>query len=160
MALVRNKFITGITDYFINHTPYQLDAGQEVIDNISSMYSINIEEKNTPLLVNQGFGSENTFTVTFRIKNLTENTDLEVELSSKENFITFDNNIFIVLPMETRAVEIFLDKSKVNSLDGAKLISEQVTVSIRNIVTGQTTTRTASTSMLDKIVLPDEVTIE
>jgi hypothetical protein len=160
MALVNNRFTSGITDYFANYIPYQLGMGEVAIDNISDMYSINIFPSDSVIRINQPIGSQNTFTFTFRIKNLTKNTNLEVELIFKENIITCDERIFIVNPEETKTVEIFVDKSEADGVNSLSTIREQMQVIIKNIKTDELSIRRSSTNELDEIILPDEVTVE
>jgi hypothetical protein len=158
MALVQNTFIPGTTEYYELHIPYTTPNGI-AIDKLSDMYSYNIEPRATPLVINQPIGSRNSFGYVFSIKNLTQNVQLQIDIVSKENFITASNPSFIIAPGKTVEVNIILDKSRVNSLGSPRLIEENLTVTIKNL-SSQLAIRQPSATPLEVVSVPDETTIE
>ena len=94
-------------DKLINHTPYPLN-NEILVEDISSMFSYDVMEPLDPVNVQFTFGATQPLIKVFRFKNLTKNTNLELEFD-------FDGEIFqapttlVLLPEETKSINLLLN---------------------------------------------------
>lgn len=89
------------------YVPYSLN-NETLVEDISTMFSYDVMEPLDPVDIQFTFGATQPLIKTFRFKNLTKNTNLELEFD-------FDRGIFqapttlVLLPEETKSVNLLLN---------------------------------------------------
>jgi hypothetical protein len=160
MPLIRNAFTRTSTEFFLNHTPFPVGENEDVIDLLADMYSINVIPTEDTVVINDGFGLENTFEFTISIKNLTNNVTLIADIEYGDFFIKdiADGNV-ILLPKQTVNLMVKADRNKLDNQPTAGLYDSSIAVTIRNPKSSVVAIKNMLTPTLSQYSLPKEITI-
>lgn len=91
----------------VSHVPYSLN-NQTLVEDISGMFSYDVVEPTTPVDLQFTFGATQALVKTFKFKNLTTNTNIELGFE-------FDSGIFqapssvTISPEETVSINLLLN---------------------------------------------------
>lgn len=134
--------------YFLNYTSFSSNGIE--CRSIDDMVSISAIQKTPMTEINYNIGSEERLVLPYQIKNLTNNTRLEVS-------IKFDSNVFLV-NSRSDIVSIILEAGQtrqfnitINSTNLDKLVGNFksiITVDIKNISNGTVVTKNIGVSGL------------
>lgn len=135
--------------YLIDFVPYSFSG--ELCQSIEDMVSVSLQQR-TPSNINYDIGSIDDVNIPVSIKNITNNTKLEVTVTFNNNVFVADDNkninkITVVLePDQIRTVAFVLNKQSLDNL--VRKFETNITISIKNITNGGVVTRNVSVSKL------------
>jgi hypothetical protein len=160
MPLIRNLFTRTSTEFFLNHTPFPVGENEDVIDLLADMYSINVIPTEDMVVINDGFGLENTFEFTISIKNLTNNVNLIAEIDYGNFFVKeIAGESVLILPQQTTNLTVKADRTKIDNQPIAGVFDDSIAVTIRNQKTSVAVIKNMLTPTLSQYSLPKEITI-
>jgi hypothetical protein len=160
MTIIRNTF-TQDTAYFSSHIPLTLGSDEELVTALGEMISYSIIPASGGTVINQPFGAENLYSFNIRIKNLTKNVSLQIELITEELlFEVSRTGNFILRPAESRDLLIAIDEGRFNALGAESQINELLQMKIENLDNGTYAIKNLSLNAVSVSTLPTEIDVE
>ena len=144
--------ISNLTSY----VPYPLN-NQTLVEDIFSMFSYDVMEPTTPVNLQFTFGATKAVVKTFRFKNLTTNTNLELEFQ-------FDSGIFeapstlSLAPEQTVSVDLLLNIANMQSNVTSQPVDFKVRVKNTKPISGPLTLK-ATAEPLAATMLDNTITL-
>lgn len=137
--------------FLIDFTPYKFSG--EICQSIDDMVSIGLQQKFNISTVDYDIGSNDDVNIPVSVKNITNNTRLEVTITFNKNMFVVDvdqniDTITITLePNQTRIFTFFLNKQMLDQTVG--MFDTNISVKIRNLTNGGLITRNVSVTPLE-----------
>lgn len=164
------NFFTGQVSFLETYTPFGIEESLQVIDAIEDMISYEINSTQVPVELNYNIGAEMSYMDAFRLKNLTTNVTIEVNIS-------FDNQIFTVyeegtfadgktplkfnmLPEQTKQFIIVTNNNFLDSKQPYFTNLSNIEITFKNISNGNFVSKRTTTQSLLKRMFPTSVTVE
>ena len=124
MPFVNNTFTRQTVEYFDSFTPFEEEPGTTATDRIQQMVSYDVYPRSSPVVIDQIFGAFTTFEFDFKLRNMTTNVDLSVQIEPNPYFIVSTDS-FTLSPGTTRTVNVSVNNTEVNQTEeGIDFISE------------------------------------
>lgn len=120
--------------FLSSYVPYSIGT-ETLVEDINEMFYYTVFEPDTSVFLEYKFGAQNTLVKQFTFKNLTTNTQLEVQMN-------YDSGIFytdipspaILQPNETITVALFINAQ--NMQPNTSLLKTDFKVIVRNVSNG------------------------
>jgi len=141
--------------FLIDFTPYEFTDIE--CRSIEDMVSFSLQQTVPVSNIAYNIGSTGNIRILLQIKNVTNNTNLEIKF-------TFDKNIFIIdgtesrvilQPSEVRGFNMELNKTQLN--ESLRSLLTKITVEVKNILNGTVVTKDISATTLTINNLPEIV---
>ena len=145
--------------YLIDFKPYVYTG--EKCQSIDDMISVSLLQRVPISNISYDIGSSDDINLPVAIKNITNNTDLEITVSVNKNIFVIDNqeNVeskTVILP--AGLIERFIFTLNKNSLNQTvRAFNSNITITVKNITNGGIVTKNVSTSSFNVNFLDETI---
>jgi hypothetical protein len=157
MAITENRLTTSNTRFFKSFVPFQLPVNTIATNNIGDMISINYGRNADASTIRQDIGAESSFVMDLKIKNITTNTELEIDILT-DNLFTVSEPKFKLTPGVTRTVFIRSNNDYINEQTDDLIKNTNIKVIVKNITNNLSYIQN-NVVRLEQQTLPAEITV-
>jgi len=157
MPITENRLTIANTKFFKSFVPFQSPANTNATNNINDMVSINYIRGRESSIIKQDIGAKSSYVMDLQIKNITINTELEINVSSDILF-TLSETKFILGPGTTRTIFIQSNNDYINEQTDNLFKSTNVKVTIKNVTTNLSYIQN-NVIKLQKKAIPTEIVV-
>jgi hypothetical protein len=156
MAIIENK-LNIATPFYKSFVPFRQPQETIATNNIFDMVSVNYIQPQRDVIINQTFGASEVYTFIIRIKNITNNAKLSVQLNNDNFFIVEEKN-FILEPNETKNITITANNLHINEQSDKLFQKSNIKIIVKNI-TNELTYINQNVIRLDPDAFPDNIEV-
>jgi hypothetical protein len=142
--------------YLISYTPQTFPSGTAYVSSVKDMIAYNISSSFTSSL-NYSVGAENLYSFTLSLKNVTTNTNLNVNLDLTPYFTTPSASITL-LPLEQRNIPVSLSRAGIENQAGIINAPFSIKINVSN-ESGLVSLRSTTTTIPSQSSLPSTIQI-
>jgi hypothetical protein len=150
--------ITGTIPFLQSYVPYSLASTETETDLINDMVSVDISPPATPVILEYGVGTPNSYVTSLYVKNLTSNATLKVGIVYDKTIFNISTTEYTISPDST--IEFVIRSN--NQLLNARLISNSITtisLNITNLTSGVIITKSVSATKLAERKFPENIVL-
>lgn len=144
--------------FLINYTPYVAGTNQQICNLIEDMVSVDLQARETPIVINYHVGAMSTLSFSMKVKNLTNNAILEVKIPYDKNFLIIDNPEITLNPAEEKQINISINKNFFDTR-ASEIFNFDTNIVITNTSSKKVIVKNVNSAYLTSRYLPQEITI-
>ena len=160
MPIVPNTITQQTNPLFKGFTPYALPSSTVVCDFVSDMVSVDLVPSTPPTKLTYDIGAESTYTNTVSVKNLTNNSSLEVVVVYDKQIFSMSKEKFTLAPREETTVNISLNRDGINALPGLNGETKSFTLRVTNLNNGELINKNSNVSPYTPRSLPETIVVK
>jgi hypothetical protein len=161
MPIQTTSFPTN-TPFFQSYAPYTLPSNKVPADVVGDMVSINLVPVEEPTVVTYSVGAEHSYEVLAIIKNISENTTLDItaNFTNPALFVYYPSDLsFSLAPLEVKKFKVSINKDFLNSIGNRQPISTILTITVINKNNNSLIIRDITVEKISPEIIPPSIEI-